>query len=167
MVKTFKDLKEIKFPVFELRSKDWYRKDGVLFIDHGLILDDKNMPGQTLGVRRLQCGRPTELYKLKRAHITIKSLILCRRTTFIDSNGMPFVYRRTTTSHVKYYRVKSIDPKETTTLVWLLGVNYPLVLPYGIPHRTPEWVGVLHYRKLPWLVYDLRLDRGKDSYRRV
>ena len=53
MVIQYKSLNKIKFPVYVLPSGNWDRQDGLLFLD-GKIVDDRNMSGDTLGVRRLQ-----------------------------------------------------------------------------------------------------------------
>lgn len=53
MILSFKDISRIKFPVYVLPSSNWQETDGLLFLD-GKILDDRNMSGATLGIRRLQ-----------------------------------------------------------------------------------------------------------------
>ena len=53
MVITYKSIKKVSFPIFILPSENWYEKDGLLYIDNRLI-DDRNMPGDTLGKRRIQ-----------------------------------------------------------------------------------------------------------------
>ena len=53
MIVTYKILDRINFPVFILPSSNWDLTDGLLYLD-GELVDDKNMPGKTLGQRRLQ-----------------------------------------------------------------------------------------------------------------
>ena len=53
MIITYRDIEQITFPVFNLPNGNWQLLDGLLFLDD-LILDDKNMKGATLGIRRLQ-----------------------------------------------------------------------------------------------------------------
>ena len=52
MVITYRQFKNLDFPLFILGSSNWELVDGLLLLD-GELLDDKNMPGDTLGVRRL------------------------------------------------------------------------------------------------------------------
>ena len=53
MVIQYKSINKVRFPVYAMKSDDWHITDGLLFLE-GKILDDRNMPGDTLGIRRLQ-----------------------------------------------------------------------------------------------------------------
>ena len=46
-------LEQIKWPVYVLHSDEIEERDGLLFCDTQIV-DDKNMKGETLGIRRLQ-----------------------------------------------------------------------------------------------------------------
>ena len=50
------DYNNIDFPVFVLHTDNIELIDGILWIDNQ-VLDDKNMSGKTLGIRRLQSPR--------------------------------------------------------------------------------------------------------------
>lgn len=165
MYKTFKDINSIRFPVYRLPSTDWYSSDGVLFIDDGRVLDDKNMPGKTLGIRRIQCGR-TDLYRLKRGYGNFNSMLQSNKTTFIDSNGVPFVYVKSVNSKLVYHMVLKIDRKESHSLVWLRGIHNPFSIPRP-PIGDPIFARVLYFRGMPWAIYDFQASKGKDSRRRV
>ena len=54
---------KIKFPIYVIGTEEIEERDGVLFADHKVV-DDKNMSGDTLGIRRLQTSLPN-LYPLK------------------------------------------------------------------------------------------------------
>jgi len=165
MFKQFKDIKTIKFPVYALPSVDWYMQDGVLFIDDGKVLDDKNMPGESLGIRRIQCGR-TDLCKLKKAYTDFNSMIKGKHKIFIDSNGNPFVYKRTINSPLIHHRVDKIESKDDHSIVWFKNINHPMTIPRP-PYGDARYARMLYYKGFPWLIYDFVLERGKDSYRRV
>ena len=140
-------------------------QDGVLFIDDGKVLDDKNMPGNSMGVRRIQCGR-TDLCKLKKAFTDFQSILQSKHKIFIDSNGTPFIYKRTVNSPLIHHAVDRVEPKETCSIVWLKNVDYPMTIsrpPYG----DARYARVLYHKGFPWLLYDFVLEKGKDSYRRV
>lgn len=165
MYKQFKDIRTIKFPVFSLPSIDWYKMDGVLFINEGLVLDDTNMPGKTLGIRRLQCGRK-DLCRLKAAYLKFQDMLASKHRFFIDSNGTPFIYERTVNSPLIYHKVKRIETKNTASILWLNAIPYPFTLEHP-PYGNANWARVLYYKGGPWIVYDYAEERGKDSYRRV
>lgn len=165
MFKFFKDVKTIRFPVYPLPSRDWYRQDGVLFINDGKVLDDTNMPGESLGVRRLQCGR-TDLLNLRRAYPDFLSMLQSKNRVFIDSNGKPFIYVRTINAPLIHHRIKKLTPKDTVTVVQLEKITsfFSIARP---PYGDARYARVLYYKGYPWLIYDFVLEKGKDSYRRV
>jgi hypothetical protein len=69
MIITYKSLDNIEFPVFKLPSDNWSVSDGLLTID-GILIDDKNMSGKTLGMRRIQTPLP-----LGRLNKSINSIV--------------------------------------------------------------------------------------------
>ena len=93
MVITYKTLDKVRFPVYILPSGNWDKADGLLFLD-GELVDDKNMPGDTLGVRRIQTPYK-ELMPLRRQLISPQGILKQKSKTFIDSNGTPFIYEKT------------------------------------------------------------------------
>jgi hypothetical protein len=161
---TLKDLPKIRFPVFVLPSDDWYETDKVLFMD-GKVIDEKNMPAETLGVRRLQCGR-SDLLPLKKAIFNLPDLIQCKTKNFIDRYGKPFSYMKTYNSRLKSYRIRDIEKKEIASLLWLQGVPSPFTIERP-PIGEPEYARMLHLNGSPWLVYDYGRSPEKDTYRRV
>jgi hypothetical protein len=165
MYKRFENIKNIVFPVFTLRSADWYEQDGILFDENGAVLDDKNMPGRTLGVRRLQCGR-TDLAKLRRGYTDFPSMLQSKKKIFIDNAGVPFIYEKTINAPLIHHSVKKIDLKGDLTLVWLHTIPFPIQLPRP-PYGEARWARLLYYRGSPWILYDFTAHKGKDSFRRV
>ena len=121
MVIQYRNLKKIRFPVYELSSGNWEKLDGLLFLD-GKIVDDKNMTGDTLGIRRIQTPH-TNLFKLKNQIDTVRGILKSNNKYFIDSYGMPFIYEKTEFCKLKYYRIKDIKPKDTCSLLKLDGVK--------------------------------------------
>ena len=165
MYKRFQDIKNIVFPVFKLQEATWYKQDGVLFNGDGKVLDDKNMTGETLGIRRLQCGRK-DLYRLRRAYPDFASMLQSKATCFIDNNGVPFIYLKTINSPLVYHKVSKIELKETCTVVRLTNIPYAFKLPRP-PYGDAAWARILYYKGAPWILYDFAAQRGKDSYKRV
>ena len=165
MYKQFENIKSIKFPVYLLKTADWYKQDGVLFDADGSVIDDSNMPGKTIGVRRIQCGR-TDLTKIKKAYTDFNSMLQSKKKIFVDSAGVPFVYLKTVNSPLIHHSVKRIEPKEDICLIWLNAVPYPMSIPRP-PYGDARWARILYYKGSPWMLYDFTSERGKDSHKRV
>lgn len=165
MYKQFKDIKNIKFPIYALPSSDWYKQDGVLFINDGMVLDDTNMPGTSLGIRRLQCGRK-DLCTLKKAFTDFTDMLKSKHKIFIDSAGIPFIYHKTFNSPLIHHTVKSIEPKDDHSIVWLRNIPYPMNISRP-PYDEARYARILYYKGSPWLIYDFVLEKGRDSYKRV
>ena len=164
MVVTFKTIDKIDFPVYKLSSFEWELVDGLLMLNEK-ILDDTNMPGETLGIRRLQTPHKP-LYRLSRAVDSIVGIIKQEKRTFIDSKGRPFIYKKTMYCHLKYYKIREIERKEVASVLWLHGVSTGFTIPRP-PNPRFSWAGVLHFKQDPWLLYDYAEEKLKESRRKV
>lgn len=164
MVIQYKNINKLRFPVYILPSGNWERQDGLLFLD-GAIVDDRNMVGDTLGLRRLQTPHKN-LYSLKHQVDDFRGVIKSNEKHFIDTNGIPFIYEKTEFCKLKYYRIKSIVQKDTVSLLKLHGVKQPFVIPRP-PASDMRYAGVLHYGTLPWVLYEYSEDRREDTRRKV
>lgn len=164
MVIQYKNVNKLRFPVYILPSSNWDRHDGLLFFD-GKIVDDKNMSGDTIGLRRLQTPYKS-LYTLKHQIEDFRGIIKSNEKHFIDTNGTPFIYEKTEFCKLKYYRIKSIVQKDTVSLLKLDGVKQPFVIPRP-PASEMRYAGVLHYGTLPWVLYEYSKGRCKDTRRKV
>lgn len=162
MYKTIKDFKKLQFPLYVIPSDNWDITDGIVFIE-GQIVDDLNRSGKSIGLRRLQSGRPG-LLKLKNPLFLVSDVILSKKNHFISSCGQPFTYNKTGFQKLKYHRVKGFDSRETFSFVWLSDVSIPFEIP-----RPPSdlnkvvWARVLYYKEHPWMIYDYHLYEGKPS----
>jgi hypothetical protein len=123
------------------------------------------MPGKTLGIRRLQCRRK-DLHPLKRSILDIPTLLRAKSKYFIDSGGKPFIYQKTFSSLLKAYKIRSVERKDTASLLWLHGVNFPVTIRRP-PLNNPSWARMLHINGSPWILYDYVSQPVKDTYRRV
>ena len=164
MVIHFKHINKVRFPVYALPSGNWHSQDGLLFLD-GLILDDKNMPGDTLGIRRLQSPHKS-IHPLKHQLDNFRGMIKSRNSHFIDTNGSPFIYEKTQFCKLKYYKIKSVKQKEVASVLRLHGVTSPFVIPRP-PASQSQYAGVLHYGSLPWILYEYSEEPKKDTRRKV
>ncbi|REK63521.1 MAG: hypothetical protein DWQ49_02620 [Bacteroidetes bacterium] len=164
MVVTYRSINKIRFPVYELPSGNWQRTDGLLFLDDK-ILDDSNMSGDTLGMRRLQTPHKN-LFPLKNQVDNLRGVLKSNTKHFIDSNGHAFIYEKSEFCKLKYYRIDKVKQKDTASLLKLTGVKNPFVIPRP-PAEEMRYAGVLHFGELPWVLYEYSEDRREDTRRKV
>lgn len=164
MALTYQNLTNLKFPVYPLRSNNWTILDGVVFVE-GLVVDERNMPGKSLGIRRAQSGR-RDLYKLRKPIIDFPSMLKSHAPAFIDSKGKVFTYEKTYSSKLITYRIAKVVKKEVASLLYLQGIQTPFSIPRPPPPEY-EWARVLHIEDRPWLLYDYVRDYLKPTYRRI
>lgn len=145
----FNNLKNVAFPVFGLATDEFVYRDGLLMHEHTLkVLDDKNQPGDTLGLRRLQS--PHKLYKLSRSFPDFGALLFNDRKPFyIDNRGRAFEYQKTFYTKIKYLKILKILKKDIASVLVLEGVHSPLVVQRP-PPLGADYAGVLFLRHLPW-----------------
>jgi hypothetical protein len=164
MVITFKDIQKVKFPVYALPSDNWGEADGLLFLD-GKLIDDRNMPGDTLGVRRLQSPQRS-FGKLNKSIDNFRGLIKSSGRHFIDTHGIPFTYEKTIFRKLKYYKIKCVVKRDTFCLLKLHRVKQPFIVPRPPPEGV-RYAGLLHLGELPWILYDYSEEPLKDTRRKV
>ena len=164
MVVTYRKITKIKFPAYLLESSDWHEQDGLLFVENRL-LDDKNMPGNTLGLRRLQTPF-RDLYPLRASVGSLLGIIKQKNKTFVDSEGTPFTYEKIEYCALKYYRVRKIEQKGRACVLWVKGVSLPFKIPRP-PMNQLQWAGILHRKGIPWMLYEYSETKLKDTRRKV
>ena len=165
MVVTYRKISKIKFPVYILDSSNWHEEDGLLFVDNRLV-DDKNMPGETLGIRRLQTPFK-DLYPLKGSLGSLLGIIKQNSgKAFIDSNGFPFIYEKTENCSLKYYKVRKIEKKEKAAVLWVKDITFPFKIPRP-PRNSLPWAGILHRKGIPWMLYEYSAEKRADTRRKV
>lgn len=161
---TYKYLNSLNYPVFRLPSDNWGSRDGLLRVD-GLIVDDKNMPGETLGKRRLQTPF-RDLLKLKWAYMNPLALIKEKSGPYIDNTGRVFIYEKTKFCKLDYYKIRKIDKRGHYSLLWLHGINFPTEIPRP-PGPEFRWAGLLHLNDAPWMLYEYSKIRLPKSRKKV
>ena len=160
---SFYTSRSINFPVYSIDSLNFHSKDGLLFLDNQII-DDKNMPGPTLGIRRLQTSHT--LYKLNRQIDSFIGILKNPKKTFIDSHGEPFLYEKTRMTTLKYYRIHRIEKKKFYSVLWIKGWNSSFIIPRPPPEGMGH-VGILLLGNLPWVLYDYADREHKQTVRKV
>ena len=162
---THKNLKRVEFPVFLIPTDEHYSKDGLIFIE-GRIVDDRNMPGETLGLRRIQ----TPFKKLLPLRRGVDSYIGIFKQkgnqAFIDSLGRIFRYEKTKMIPLKYHKIRKVVKEGTYSSVWVSNFSFPFVVPRP-PKQGYIWAGVLHLNGQPWLLYDYAETKQRDTRRKI
>ena len=92
-------LDEIQFPIYVIGTENITKRDGVIFAD-GFVVDDTNMKGDSIGMRRLQTSLPN-LYDLKYMIKSLTGLVKHRGTCYIDNNYNKFLYLNCQRFHLK------------------------------------------------------------------
>mgnify|MGYP003627815810 FL=1 len=164
MVITLKGVRNVEFPVYILPHDDWSFSDGLMFMD-GRVVDDRNMKGDTLGVRRLQTSYPA-MFPLKRQIDSFNGLLKQNQKTFIDSKGRPFIYEKSTWCTLQYSRIKKKELRDEYCLLWLENTSTPFSVPRP-PEANMAFAGVLYLSGLPWILYEYSDSRKKKTRRKV
>jgi hypothetical protein len=163
---TYQNFNTIAFPIFRTEKGNWDKVDGLLMLDDRII-DDTNMPGHTLGIRRLQTHTALkDLVPLPKALYTLAGLIKGGPASYIDSKGKPFFYKKTKFCALKYYRIKELSLEGTHTKMKLYQVKkqFKLLRP---PEHDRTWAGILHIQTFPWILYDFSDIQKKPSRKKV
>jgi hypothetical protein len=160
MIITYRSLDRIDFPVFKLPSDNWSVSDGLLYVD-GNLIDDRNMPGKTLGMRRIQT--PLPIAKLNRSINSIVGIVKNRgNATYIDSTGHIFTYEKTQMCDLKYHKITKVARKDHGSSIHVFGVQAGFAVPRP-PEPDMEWAGILYFHGLPWKLYEFSENRKKNK----
>jgi hypothetical protein len=162
MIRTYREIPSIVFPIYRLPSDNVELSDGLLFLD-GEILDDTNMPGETLGRRRLQTPMKG-LFQLPRGSYELQYLF--KYKFYLDSAGKVFIYQKTKSQELKHYKIKRVEKKDTKSLIWFFDIPFPIEATRP-PNEKFPYARILCLNGHPWFVYDFVLEKGKDTKRKV
>lgn len=160
MIYTYRNIPNIVFPIYRLESDNWVKVDGLVFIDN-MILDDTNMPGKTLGLRRIQTPMKN-LYEFHRGSFEINYLL--KYKYFIDNSGATFIYQKTKPQKLKYFKIKRVEKKDSASLIWFIDLPFPIEASRPPQDEFP-YARILCLNEVPWFIYDFALEKGKDTRR--
>ena len=113
---------KIYYPIYVINEEP-EEIDGLLLIGDQVV-DDKNMPGKTLGMRRLQTPMRS-LYPLRYQLDDEVAMMKHRGKHFIDSNGVYWYDEKTTTTTLKYHKIRKVEKKDIATVIWLKDIPFP------------------------------------------
>lgn len=175
------NLAEIVWPVYRLGENKPHQVDGVVFyythyVDHvnqetftTRVVDDTNLPYDTLGRRRLALKiAEDKLFPIRTAIYFLSDLIkLAKPTTwFIDSSGKVFQYTKTARAKLQTKKIKQVLPGD--------GIGC-IIEAEGIPgrfkcmRRPQEYEIYVRVLKLGlgYLLYGFSDELKADSWRLV
>jgi len=112
------------------------------------IVDNKNIPGNSLGLRRLKLKEMgIRLKLLKSAVFLISDFIKLNkaRCWWIDSNGQIFTYKKSTSTIIKSYKIERIIPSNTTGSILVLEDKTRFKTLFTIP-ESQKYAVVLEHK---------------------
>lgn len=159
----FREQNMIKFPAYVIHEEP-EEIDGILWLEDQVI-DDKNMLGETLGMRRLQTPMKS-LYPLKYLIEDEVSMMKHRGKHFVDSNGVYWYNEKTQKATLKYHKIRKVEKKDIASVIWLKDVPFPFVQARP-PEKSLGWAGVLYKKGIPWKIWEYCEERKKDTWRKI
>jgi len=172
-------LKNIRWPVYVLgKHDDIYTDMGVTYIVHSniiSILDNKNLNGSTIGIRRLKIDE-SELYNTKGSIFILADLIESIRKkpsnnwVFVDTNGITFKYKKTKFVPLIWRKINKATKLSTITLLNVDKIFQTFELPnsFWSKFRCEDnlYLGLLNFGD-HYMIYDISVEYRKDSRRKV
>jgi len=154
----------IVFPVYTVHTDNVEMADGILWVEDQ-VLDDRNMKGKTLGLRRLQSPMKS-IYPLKYMVQDIPSLLMHKGKQYIDSEGHYFVKEKTTQVQLKYHKILRVERKEVVSILWCKDCVFPFTLKRPLDDNI-TWAGILYKQNIPWILYNVSSKKEKDTWRKI
>jgi len=178
----FTALQEITWPVYKLSDKEPTQYDGLVFFHTEYvdetnissltikIIDDKNLPQKTLGLRRLalQKDPKIKLHKISTAIYFLADLIkLAKATTwFIDNSGKVFQWKKYTRAKLTAKKIRQVLPADGIGCVLEVeGLSQRFKCLHR-PESFQEYAVFLLINKMH-LLYGLSETATNDSWRLV
>lgn len=161
---------DIEFPIYTITKsyKNIWEEGNILYIEtpYGIsILDNKNMDGNTVGKRRIKINN-SRLYRPRKVYYNISQMIHSKDSTFMDTHGKVFKYKKTEMVPLKYHKVGSITrAQDGECVLEVPKINFS----YKTTCRnayTIEYVGLLH-TKFGYIVYDFTDIKKPDTRRKI
>ena len=159
-----------RWPLYEIRAYNKLWEDnGVLYIQTTsnieYVIDNKNIHGKTLGIRRLRIKADPEvkLYNLKRICYTFYDVLTSKYKLFIDSDGQLVSIKKKHRRTLVYREVLQTEIIGTKVLCICKGIFKPIEIPF-IPNIMPRYLGLLIINKQHYL-YELSQEQKADTWR--
>lgn len=170
-------LQDIKWPIYKIGvHEDVYEDMGVTYIEHSgkvSILDNKNLKGNTLGLRRLLIN---DIYNTKGSLLMLSDLLDYVRKVpskywvFIDNEGNLFRYKKTKYSPLIWREISNARIKTNIVLLNVIGIFQTFELPlnywYKFKDKEKLYLGLIKFENF-YVIYDISEEHMKDSRRKI
>ena len=153
----------IKYPVYVIHGEP-EELDNMLWLNDQVI-DDRNMLGETLGLRRLQTPMKS-LYPLKYQCDDEVAMLKHRGKHFVDSKGLYFYNEKLETAPLKYHKLRIVKKKDVATVLWIKDVPFPFTVARP-PKAEETWAGILYKKGIPYALWEYATERKKDTWRKI
>lgn len=169
MPSKIRKLTDIYFPIYGITNdyiKTWTEYNVTFVKTHSgtYILDNKNMLGETLGVRRAKIAKNKYIFRAVVFNVT--QLIKSKYKTFMDTTGAIFKYKKDTFVPLKYYKVASVEELgDTGCVLKFRGINYPIKVNYRLAYSI-QCIGILH-TSLGYILYEYSDKLKADTRRKI
>jgi len=165
------ELHEIVFPVFKMRQ---YNKletiDNIVYVHthwQSYVLDNRNLQGDTIGVRRLKM-RDSNIYPFKTIVKNPRDLVVSAKTndTFVDNSGAIFKYQKTKRCDILCFEIKSVIFANSKAIVHFWEYPTPLVIPSNICDTSYKYACIVKYGAY-YMLYSLEENYIKPFKKRL
>ena len=157
-------LEQIKWPVYVLHSDEIEEQDGLLYCDTQIV-DDKNMKGETLGIRRLQSPHKN-LYHLKVMIESLQDFVHHKGLNYIDSDGKYFRWIKNKVSNLISHKIEKIERRAIGSLVWCEIIPFPFFIKRP-PEARLRYASVLYMDNQPSILYSFSEKQQKKTWRKI
>lgn len=163
-------LHDIQFPLYSITktyTKIWdeYNVKYISTNNGTYVLDNKNLPGDTVGKRRLHIEN-SKTYKHRLTITSITQLLKTNYDTFMDTNGNIFKYKKTKFVPLKYYKVNNITKTENNgCIVEFKNINYSIKINCRTAYSI-QYIGLLH-TDMGLIPYEYTDIKKSDSRRKI
>lgn len=170
-------LQEISWPVYKIGSTRPQTEGGVIFYYHESakgpvleIIDDQNISGSNLAVRRMRivmADNEVKLYKIKYAIFFIADLVKMAKANvwFIDSAGKVFQYVKSKFVPLVFKKITNVIRDVSCYLIEVEGspVRYKVLYP---PTDAQKYAGLLVLGK-GYIIYGFYEELHTTTYRKI
>jgi hypothetical protein len=165
-------LNNFSWPIYSISSdtRIW-EENNVLYLTTAFgvkyILDNKNLSGNTLGVRRLRLRKlgTDKLYTFKGIYCTMYDVFSSKHKIFIDSKGELLTLTKKTRRTLIYKKVIGTWPGEEGHLMCQCEDVFPYIEIPFLPKVMPKYLGLLRINH-DYVLYELSDTKKKDTWRK-
>lgn len=167
------NLIDINFPIFPIRSYyKMYNEEGIIYVETYIktwILDNTNLPYNSLAKRRLRINKP---YPLTGVIFNITQLIKCKYKVFIDNKGKIFNYKKTKRITLKYKILSNykINYKTNEVACFTKDLPYPFYVSSTYFNKFKQfdnlYLGVLAYLG-GHILYEITNEKKRDTWKKI